>query len=665
MRQTVRRAAAAALVASVVGLGLVVPATASPASVPAARPLPAVGWDPGPKPAWFMGSADDWIFYQFRATLPSGAYPQTGSTPQARTNAVIQTRPYTDANGVQRFRAVTGASRVVKAGGAIMAATTGFTIGYEGVNSVMRLIPGIPDENIGVQNLMDTVWPPQKAPGYEINADLGTPNPPGWVGEPVVLAAWGGCSLSGTGGCVNTSQVNTQARVVGTSERREGGTASEYKTYLQLQWTAGPNTVVNTSGQPMWSWLQPHGVTPTTSTAEFRPFGTLAGNPMAASPLWQTGRQYAPGTTQLLPSEGLFRNDLDRVELWQGSKVATYYPVNHPMRPPDHDPNPERAWEVRFQCAAGVPQTRRSASFREGDATWPPIPDADCVGEPLWLELWQVAPNGDAPSVLLERFTPSQGYTNWRQQFPQCSDGSCTLEIARVDPATGAQISCFTNPEACVDWYTSPTKQTDYQCTYAGTVLPIDECRVYAHTFNVATGQPTTNPDGSKRPAEDTSAAADPGNGNPVPKTKDPTAPGTQPATGQEGCPPPFSFTGGGFGYWVTKGTSCALAWAFVPPAAQTSQLVGNLRNGLSSHAPFSVIVAVPGLVSSVGQGWSGGCDGLPNFSTIEGKPLRLPCSPPASSGFTMAYSLMSILLWVTVVFAVWRMAHNAVGGKD
>jgi hypothetical protein len=146
--------------------------------------------------------------------------------------------------------------------------------------------------------------------------------------------------------------------------------------------------------------------------------------------------------------------------------------------------------------------------------------------------------------------------------------GGCLLELFRIDPATGAQLSCFANPASCVDWYSDPAKADVYRCVYGGQAVALSECDLYRPTFNVTAGKPTKDNEGKDQPAATTSPYGDPKHeGNPVPAT-DPAPTPEQP---DDGCPPPFSFTAGGLGYWVTKGTACALSWAFVPGSDSTS----------------------------------------------------------------------------------------------
>src|SRR5665811_700564 len=77
---------------------------------------------------------------------------------------------------------------------------------------------------------------------------------------------------------------------------------------------------------------------------------------------------------------------------------------------------------------------------------------------------------------------------DWQTNYPQCSDGSCRLELFRVDPTTQWRVSCFANPEACISWATDPALLGQMQCTYAGADVALSECNAYVPTFNVMTG---------------------------------------------------------------------------------------------------------------------------------------------------------------------------------
>lgn len=229
-----------------------------------------------------------------------------------------------------------------------------------------------------------------------------------------------------------------------------------------------------------------------------------------------------------------------------GEQRLIYYSKNlTALRPPDVSEDPLRWWTTTWKCDAGAPQSVDSATWSELEEFWPEPPEPSCDGGSVsYIKVTQ-STTGLDPYTLYE-WEMDPGVSGFPGQYPECTDGSCTLELHRKDSTTGTRLACFDMPEACIGWFESPTKVDQYVCTYGTHDLALDECNAYAGIFDYKNRQPG-------------GAYADPATGAlPGGTTPPPPAPST-------GCPPPFEFTLGGMGYWVTKGTTCALEAAFVP----------------------------------------------------------------------------------------------------
>lgn len=493
-----------------------------------------------------------------------------GATALERARAVGNVIPTGVAGTPSRLSIpVSRALPYVKAGGGgAMVATTGFFIGFDGMNAAMRAA-GVTD--VGLEAL----FPPEPETLFQPNFDLGEITPPGWNGMPVRDAAdqaWIACGSGG--GCVGNPKVQTQM-VLNILEAPPFGQTGR----LRYQYDIGPNPLpAETMGT---SWVVANGqvgcqnlnsttATPVPSTCQWGlggspsvfgvryPFGTSL--PVVTVENW-TSRPI--GLTQYTPAP---------------TKVVVWFPTGHTSRPPAMSSDPARHWQTRAQCSTG-PVVTNSVTFNESALEWPAYPDAGCLGGsiPTSYEVWLLTEGDQVAPQLVKSWAPAPALTDWYGTYPDCVDGSCRLELQRIDPATGTGLSCFTNPHACVDWFEDPARADNYRCTYAGgQTVPLSECFVYKPTFNVATGTAVQTGTGT-RPAADTNPYGDPATGEPVPADGSST-PGGE--VGDPSCPPTFTVSLGGIGYWVWKGVSCALTERFVPQNALDTAAVSTAWQG-------------------------------------------------------------------------------------
>lgn len=220
--------------------------------------------------------------------------------------------------------------------------------------------------------------------------------------------------------------------------------------------------------------------------------------------------------------------------------------------------DPLRGWLTEWTCAPGGSHSAASAQYRESDDTYPtPVQPSCSSGSLEYVKVTQTDSDASTePWVLYEWSMPAE-VGAWAAAYPECTDGSCLLELHRQDAATGTRLSCFENPEACLAWFEDPAKADTYVCTYGSHVLALDECNAYSVMFDPA-----------KRSAAGT--FADPATGA-APAAP---APGTDPGAGC-GKAPAFEFTLGGLGYWIAHGTEWALCEAFKPEPIAWADLSG------------------------------------------------------------------------------------------
>jgi hypothetical protein len=147
---------------------------------------------------------------------------------------------------------------------------------------------------------------------------------------------------------------------------------------------------------------------------------------------------------------------------------------------------------------------------------------------------------------------------------------------------------------------------------------------------------------------------------------EDPSKPPVvEPGDGDLECPPKTEWSSLFNVRWYFEGVLCALKAAFVPESGFMQEQVDQTVSVASEHAPTSLVVAAAAALDGLGKGWSGGCSAMPDFSGVSGLHLAVGCSPPDSAAWRVGWAIMVVCLWVGAAFAVWRMGHQAIGGKE
>lgn len=142
--------------------------------------------------------------------------------------------------------------------------------------------------------------------------------------------------------------------------------------------------------------------------------------------------------------------------------------------------NPTRWWRCDVRDTTGVTHSATSNAFTEQDETFAPL-------------ICPTLPNGTVPNriTIYELTATTQSlvyqqdlttaYSNWKGAFPECTNGSCFLDL-RQDSE-----SCFYGGTiVCNGWFADPARDSTYSCFYGTHSVALSECFVYANAFDPA-----------------------------------------------------------------------------------------------------------------------------------------------------------------------------------
>jgi hypothetical protein len=470
-----------------------------------------------------------------------------------------------------------------------------------------------------------------QASTYEANGDIGTPTPPGWpagatlTGYKAPASPW----MYWSDGAAVSATV-AEAPAFGATSGRMTVRVSHAGT-----WNPHPATP-NEAPQPL---IQPWAVFRSANS------GTYYGVQLTPSDCSWSGSVYA--CTKVVQSTGAVFDHLELIrasgtfvggvplDMWTTQNGLPWYPQGHTKWVPGQDANPQRWWETTWQCSAGAPGgSQRSASFTETDPEWPGFPTAQCAAGSVVTSILvdQITENGESQRVW--EWTAGEGYTEWADTYPQCVGGGCELLLKRIDLVTGARVSCFDNPSLCTKWMTDPGKHENYECSYGGTVVGLEQCFVYAPTFEMGPGSDYADPDGNVDP-------------NPTPGGEtDPDGPSRD-----ESCPPPFSWSSLVNPWWYYKATSCALSEAFVP--TQTQVKVQQIAQTVQTKTPVPQIRSIADALTPPDAGSECLRLSLPlKFVIGHDQPMLDSCtwSDPVSQLLRQYRPLLGIVAWVVTI---------------
>lgn len=335
------------------------------------------------------------------------------------------------------------------------------------------------------------------------------------------------------------------------------------------------------------------------------------------------------------------------------AKDVVWLGPENPNAPVAGDPNPARWFRTDWLCEAGgvsTPHSADSANFHETDDPWPdsvtPVCDPGALTQVTVSEMG----TGLATSVLYEWALPAE-MRDWAATYPQCSDGSCTLELLRIDPTTANRLACFDNPELCLGWFEDPAKVDNYLCTYGGQDVALDECNLYAPTFDPA-----------RWPVSGAAPYGDPETGA-IPTA----APAGLPVR-EDGCPPPFSWSAVWNNWWLFKAVDCGVRSSFAAVFVPSAQAVTAGRGAMDEAFAGSAVGDIRGLFTSLsGMHFSGTCGVLysAEIEAFGGLPMELDtCGLPWSAAGPLR-ALVGLAFIVGTTVAIVKMVSRALGLKS
>lgn len=253
--------------------------------------------------------------------------------------------------------------------------------------------------------------------------------------------------------------------------------------------------------------------------------------------------------------------------------------------------DPERFFRSDGSCvvAGGTASTVSADSgiFHESDSAWPTFPKVVC---PAGGQLQHIIVHeyGGATTRTVFEWTAPAGWDAIPGNYPNCVGSRCLLRLHHVD-ANGNRIDCFANPDVCANWGTAADPTTNYVCTFGVYDVPVAECNVYKPTFKhvVEVNAQAANPSAP----EPSAPPYGPPSGEPAPGPAPTPAPDT-------GCPPSFGLdllTP----WWLFKGMTCALEYAFVPSTSALDGVKAEATD-ITTRVPFSYVADVVGWVGGL-----------------------------------------------------------------
>lgn len=308
---------------------------------------------------------------------------------------------------------------------------------------------------------------------------------------------------------------------------------------------------------------------------------------------------------------------------------------------------PNAEWLTRVRCEDGSTRHMVSEAFQQEVLGNVAVPESVSLGDcqPVEVEL-EMQPEGTGTGTSTDRVkvggaTVPQPVRDWQTQFPNCWDGSCSLDLVKK---IGGEMTldCFEAPDQCLNWHEEVAGgSTSYECRYAQQVVDISECNVYSRVFDRTavqqgtgyadpkTGQrpgTQTNPTtGTQTPPQTNPGAASSGMGSPV----------QNPQTNRQCWPQgwaafnPFE--------WVLQPVKCALEWAFVPRKSVVQNTMNGVRLAAMNSKPGELAATVNTWQAYTAAMNGGGCAGpmvnleLMDIVSYSGTPLSA-CSEPAAS---------------------------------
>lgn len=231
--------------------------------------------------------------------------------------------------------------------------------------------------------------------------------------------------------------------------------------------------------------------------------------------------------------------------------------------------------------------------------------------------------------------------------------------------ADGSDISCFDNPTACKFWNKEPGYATTYDCYKDGVKISIHLCEAVGGLYEDPDAKSTGVPGADSNKPPTTLVTGDKGQiQQPGVVGKKPDLPPLGSASTQSSSCFPTGWGALNPVEWIQKPVACAGEALFIPEGDVVQGAIDDVKGNLEGRFPTNLLTSMPSVISAGFDGFTGNCGALPNFSGIDGLELRMPCAPPPSTEYTVAYVLMTGFVWLSVAFAAYRLVATAVGSK-
>lgn len=307
--------------------------------------------------------------------------------------------------------------------------------------------------------------------------------------------------------------------------------------------------------------------------------------------------------------------------------------------------NPQRRFKCEIQYSDATTDAFWSDPYTENDVNVAPIqcPPANPSKVVTGTKIIQET-DGLPDGLLMEQPTTPE-YQQHQALYPECSDGTCLLDLVHV----ASSQSCFDAPETCAEWFQDPNKASNYSCRYGTHAVDLAECNLYAPTFKpeqVSQGKGYGDPETGATTSTQTTTTADA------------PAMGQQPSpTEGRQCMP----TGWGVLNpieWVMKPVQCALEWAFVPRPEVIEASFNDMNEKWAETPPMRVAAMVSAWDFDVSVD---GCEGvLIPFSQVweqlpDGHILEACPGDPLEPAAHTSNVVVGIVAVLGAIFAVTR----------
>lgn len=339
-------------------------------------------------------------------------------------------------------------------------------------------------------------------------------------------------------------------------------------------------------------------------------------------------------------------------------------------------------WLTRVRCADGTIRLSMSEAFQEAELGQIARPESVQLDgcKPVGVDVgvqkagtgtsgagggWDSVPDPGTKAtgdrVQVGGAEVPEPVRDWQVNTPSCWDGSCRLILKKVVGA--GELDCFDVPDQCIDWFTeTKTNPSTYRCYYAGQLVALSECNVYARVFD-------------REKVQQGTGYADPETGEEV-KTSTGTTTTTNPGAAKVAMEQPVQDASQsrecwptGWGVfnpfeWVMKPVQCALEWAFVPRTSKVTQLQTNIRMAAVNSKPAQVVYALEAWALIVPS--ASGCMG-PEFRIDfyelhwSGYPFQA-CTGPVASAASITRLALGITFVIAGVIAVTRYIGRVFG---